>query len=277
MKTRHNKKRNTAFIYESLIKEATAAIIKNDHDTKKKVVTILKKHFSEGSILKRHLDCYRSLYESRGLDADIAEKIIKEAKLSSRLLDTQGLFVSQSDLIKDVNQQFTNQFYNTFVPNYKTLASIAQILSDKLSPKSAVILERQIVDYMTEEIKTESETELIDDLALASFIDKFNSKYDDELLEEQKALLNFYISSFVDNSLALKSFLNEEISRLKAQLKESLSNEHIKDDLDMSQKTEEIITKLDDFYSENINERVLMTVLKTQKLVREITNDGDID
>ena len=163
------------------------------------------------------------------------------------------------------------------MPNYKTLASIAQILSDKLSPKSAVILERQIVDYMTEEIKTESETELIDDLALASFIDKFNSKYDDELLEEQKALLNFYISSFVDNSLALKSFLNEEISRLKAQLKESLSNEHIKDDLDMSQKTEEIITKLDDFYSENINERVLMTVLKTQKLVREITNDGDID
>ena len=63
MKTRHNKKRNTAFIYESLIKEATAAIIKNDHDTKKKVVTILKKHFSEGSILKSHLDCYRSLYE----------------------------------------------------------------------------------------------------------------------------------------------------------------------------------------------------------------------
>mgnify|MGYP003681682129 FL=1 len=120
MKIRHNKKRNTAFIYESLIKEATAAIIKNDQKTKQKVVTILKKHFSEGSVLRRHLECYRSLYESNNLDTNTAERILVEAKMASRLLDTQGLFVSQSDLIKDVNEEFPNQFFNTFVPNYKT-------------------------------------------------------------------------------------------------------------------------------------------------------------
>ena len=30
MKTKHNKKRNTAFVYEALIREATVAILKED-------------------------------------------------------------------------------------------------------------------------------------------------------------------------------------------------------------------------------------------------------
>ena len=209
MKIRHNKKRNTAFIYESLIKEATAAIIKNDHKTKHKVVSILKKHFSEGSILKRHLECYRSLYESKSLNQTTAEKILIEAKMASRLLDTQGLFVSQSDLIKDVNEEFSTQF----------------------------------------------------------------KKYDEELLGEQKRLLNYYISSFADNSLTLKTFLNDEILRLKEALREALELPEIKNDPEMLKKASLVLEKLDSFYSQKLNETVLLAVLKTQKLVKEVTPD----
>ena len=38
MKTRHNKKRNTALVYEALIREATVSILKEEHETKNKVV-----------------------------------------------------------------------------------------------------------------------------------------------------------------------------------------------------------------------------------------------
>jgi len=41
MKNRHNKKRNTAFVYEALIKEATAAILKRDHEQKEKVINVI--------------------------------------------------------------------------------------------------------------------------------------------------------------------------------------------------------------------------------------------
>ena len=76
MKIRHNKKRNTAFIYESLIKEATACMLKNDTQRQKKIALIVKKHFDSDSILRKHLECYRSLYESTNLDNDTAQKIL---------------------------------------------------------------------------------------------------------------------------------------------------------------------------------------------------------
>jgi len=274
MKIRHNKKRNTAFIYESLIKEATAAIIKNDHKTKHKVVSILKKHFSEGTLLKRHLECYRSLYESKSLDPKTAEKILIEAKIASRLLDTQGLFVSQSDLIKDVNEEFSTQFFNTFVPNYKTLASIAQVFSTKLSPKNSVMLEAQILTHMTETPASLLQNIPTNPLIVSAFVEKFNQKYDEELLEEQKKLLNYYISSFADNSLTLKTFLNDEIGRLKNCLKEATGLEEIKNDPEMLKKATIVLKKLDSFYSQQLDEAVLLTVLKTQKLVKEIATDA---
>ena len=47
MKVRHNKKRNTAFLYESLIKELTKSIVRNQTETKQKVINILKEYFGK--------------------------------------------------------------------------------------------------------------------------------------------------------------------------------------------------------------------------------------
>ena len=237
------------------------------------MVSILKKHFSEGSVLKRHLECYRSLYESKSLNQTTAEKILIEAKMASRLLDTQGLFVSQSDLIKDVNEEFSTQFFNTFVPNYKTLASIAQVFSTKLSPKNSVMLETQILTHMTGTPDDVLQDVPTSPLIVNSFVEKFNKKYDEELLGEQKRLLNYYISSFADNSLTLKTFLNDEILRLKEALREALELPEIKNDPEMLKKASLVLEKLDSFYSQKLNETVLLAVLKTQKLVKEVTPD----
>jgi hypothetical protein len=278
MKIRHNKKRNTAFIYESLIKEATAAIIKNDPETKRKITFILKKHFSEGSVLRRHLECYRSLYETANINKEMAQRILREAKMASRLLDAEGLFLKQSDLIDDVNKQLPeNSVYNTFIPNYKALATIDQIFSNKLSPKNSVILENQIIDIMTANNKSDDSDVVSDSFVYNSFVNKFNERYETELLKEQKTLLNYYISSFADNSLSLKTFLNEEIARLKKTLIDSLSTEHIERDTEMIEKTNKIVEKLNSFYNQDINDNVLLTVLRTQKLVKEIFEDADSD
>ena len=94
MKIKHNKKRNTAFVYEALIREATTAIIKGDRERKEKVVSIIKKHFHNGSILKMDLDCYRSLYENQNVNKETSKKTLKEAKLQKRLMDPNGLFGS---------------------------------------------------------------------------------------------------------------------------------------------------------------------------------------
>ena len=114
----------------------------------------------------------------------------------------------------------------------------------------------------------------MDNLLYTSFVSKFNEKYESALLEEQKTLLSYYISSFTDNSLELKTFLNEEILRLRSQLEEALKLEDIANDQEMVQKTEKVIAHLDGFKRKGVDEDVLKTVLKTQQLVKEIFENG---
>ena len=114
----------------------------------------------------------------------------------------------------------------------------------------------------------------VDDVVVNSFVQKFNSKYDQQLLDEQKTVLNLYIKSFVDNSVEFKMYLNEEIKRLKEQVRKAKASDLISADADMLQKTEKIIEKLDSFKNTQIDEHVLSTVLKVQSLVKETTENG---
>jgi hypothetical protein len=278
MKIKHNKKRNSAFVYEALIREATVAILKKDEPRRDKVIKIIRKHFTDDSYLRRDLECHRSLYENQGNSLGLSEKILIEAKAAKRLIDPSGLFKEQSALIKDINTDLDSDVFNNFVPNYRSLATIAQIFSIKTSPKDQVILENEISRNMSARVPTESENEdEIDAVVVRTFIEKFNTKYSECLLDEQKDLLTHYISSFTDNALELKIYLNEEITRLKTSLKDSLNTTEIATDQNMTIKTNEIIDKLGRFTSATVNEKTLLTVLKTQSLVKEISKDGSID
>ena len=274
MKFRHNKKRNSAFIYEALIREATVATMKNDTQRKEAAVRLLKKHFKSGTLLRKDLECYRSLYENQNLDRLTCEKILKEVKIQKRLIDPEGLFKQQTALIHDINTELSPSVFGNFVPNYKSLATIMQIFSDKISPKDQVILENTIASNMGMLITEQKVEAPIDDIVYKTFVNKFNSKYKDELLDEQKELLSHYISSFMDNALQLKMFLNEELARLKTKLEEAKDADEIKSDRAMLNKTNQVIEKLNSYSKETISEEVLMTVMRTQALVKEIYNDG---
>ena len=277
MKARHNKKRNSAFVYEALIKEATVAIMKKDTAKKEIAAQLIKKYFQPGTLLRKDLDCYRSLYENQNLDRLTSEKIIKEVKLQKRLIDPNGLFKQQSELIRDVNTELSSGVFNNFVPNYKTLATISQIFTDKISPKDQIILENIIIDNMVKDTHHTPAAAGIDHVVYKTFVEKFNKKYEDDLLQEQKELLATYITSFVDNALELKIYLNDEIKRLKEELIKAKEMNEIKNDEGMLDKTTQIISRLDAFAEETITEDVLMTVLRTQELVKEITTDGHND
>ena len=275
MKIKHNKKRNTAFVFESLMREATVAIIKDDQPRKDTVIKIIKEHFKPDSILKQHLECYRSLYENQNLPRDISEKVLREAKMSSRLIDPQGLFKQQTDLINDINADLSSSVFSNFVPNFKTLATIDQIFCDKVTPKSRVMLENTIVDNMTKAAPGDLISEDMDDTTIKCFVEKFNEKYSQTLAEEQKELLTHYITSFTDNAVGLKSFLNEEISRLKKEIAEHSKNEIFQRDSEMQSKTVQIVEKLDTFKKTEISEDILLTVLRTQELAKELSDGSD--
>ena len=187
MKNRHNKKRNTAFVYEALVKEATAAVMRQDHEQKDKVVSLLRKYFNRNSILSKDLDCYRALYETTGVSSDIAQRLITEAKADKRLIDPTGLFKLQTQMINDINIEVDSDIFNNFVPNYKTLATIDQLFSVKTTPKTRLVLENELIDYMSQELELKEDTQ-IDNVVISTFVRKFNEKYSDNLLEAQSTI-----------------------------------------------------------------------------------------
>ena len=264
---KHNKKRNTAFIYEALVRHMTDSIVTGDLKRKNTVIRIIKEHFKSNSPLKRDLDCYRSIYENKDLDIS---RIITEAKISNRLIDPTGLFKARTEIIHDINKSIGPATFNVFVPNYKTLATISQMFSDKTSPKDKVLLENQLVQSLSAKKETVSNMKPIDNLVYTSFVKKFNSEYGGKLLDEQKALLTNYITSFVDNAVELKLYLNEEVTRLKTELTKASNKDVIQSDRVLSEKTQKVLQKLENMKETTIDESVLRTVLSTQKLVREL-------
>jgi hypothetical protein len=43
----------------------------------------------------------------------------------------------------------------------------------------------------------------------------------------------------------------------------------------MREKTSQVLTELDSYKTQSINEHILLVVLKTQALAREVSQDGD--
>jgi hypothetical protein len=276
MKVRHNKKRNTAFVYEALVREATSLILKKDISRSQIIKKLIQKHFGENSLLKRDLDCYRALSQDQSLHPSICNRILQEVKIANRLIDPDGLFKQQTAIIHDINKDVSSDVFNNFVPNYRSLATIAQLFSPHVNPKTRVMLENQILQDMcrpTENLPKEP----VDNVVYATFVEKFNDKYTGTLLPEQKELLSRYITSFADNGVSLKIFLNEEIGKLKKEVSAALATAEIKEDPEMQQKTQKVMELLESFKTTSLDDQVLLKIMKIQQLAKEINHHGDND
>lgn len=272
---KHNKKRNTAFLYESLVRELTKAVVEKDAERKGMIVSIIKEFFSKGTPLAKELSFYKALMETRGIDLYTAEKMIVESKTGHSSLDKKELFSEQSRLISTINKQLPDTFFSNFVPNYRNLATIYQIFNaeeDQTPLKSRILLERTVIEGMLlRESKQGTNTEMVpvDNLVYKSFTKKFNSEYTD-LLKEQQELLNKYITSFSDSGLELKVFLNEELGRLKQTINNSIDNSMIKEDENMTSKARDVLSLMEQYKEKPIDEKMLKQILKIQELAKEL-------
>jgi len=270
-KFKHNKKRNTAFLYEALLQELTKAVVGKQSKRQAVVVGIIKEHFSPKTVLGSELGLYRSLYETQGMDAKDAERLVVEVRRQhERKVDPKILFKEQSSLIKKINMTLSSGVYANFVPNYKDFATIAQMFSDKTSAKESILLEKQIVANISSSEEEEVRLQPIDNLTYKTFVEKFNEQYDGVLYEEQKDLLMRFIFSFSDNAVALKTYLNEEVGRLRSVIKESLNLNEIKADSQMRVNTEKVLDILDSFRERRVDRKYLSEVMKIQQLAREV-------
>jgi len=266
MKFNHNKKRNTAFIYEVLVVELARAAMSNDNVKKDKLVSLLKENFSRGKELKRDLDIYRSFNELESLDGDTIIKIIQEAKRQFTSLNRKKIFIQQTSLINEINRSFGSEVWATFVPNYKKLATINQTLNNTLSPKKQVLIEKKLINLLSQANLGKDLFPNVNNLAMKTFVTRFNEEYNKILNNEQKMLLEKYIMSSNDGDMEFKIHFYQEIDRLK----EIISKRINEDRSSAPKKLQKIVDKMNSYNTRVLDRELITEVIRIQSLAEEI-------
>ena len=266
---KHNKKRNTAFLYESLVKELTKTVVRKQEQRKEKVLRIIKENFYKGSLINQELELYKSILENKDkMTKDFTDRFLIETKKDYDALDRKVVFNSQTKLISQINQELGVGVFNNFVPNYKDIATVGSWFQDTSSnAKSRLIVETKVKSLLVPSEVKVKEMRHIDNLTYKTFVDKFNDTYKNSLKENQKNLLTNYITSFSDNGLGLKVFVNEEVKTLKSRITQKLEENNKEQD---SAKLEKVFEVLESFQKKPLNEKLVKKLFYIQDLVEEL-------
>ena len=273
-KFKHNKKRNSAFLYEVLIQELTKTVLSKNEKAQQKITALIKESFSRNTMMYRELKLYRAISHTKSVGILTAEKIINEVKVRHKELDKKQLMLEQDSLARKINKLLSDKAFSNFIPSYKDMASISQIFNQQTSIKSKILLENELVGKMS---ITREDTKMVpmDNIVYNSFVKRFNNEYGSRLLQEQKFLLNKFIASFDNNGIELKSYLNEEIGRLKKELKKSFSKEDLISDSQMLANAKKVLKTLESYQSKKPDKMMVEEVIKIQGLVKELNSNAN--
>lgn len=266
----HNKKRNTAFLFEALVKEQIECVLKKNDKKAKLIEATINKFFSPNSILGKELELYVVLSESSKLTDDLAERLISSVKKEHEKLDNEQIFVEQSKLIHYVNKTFGDKVYENYISNYKILATINNLFNLKVPIKQRVIMEQKLKEWMTSKVLEEEQvSDKIDVVVFQQYIKNFNEKYS-TLLDEQKKLLSNYILYQFGSELDFKLYVNEECSRLIKTISSNINK--LNNQPELQKTVNECLSNLKNVSFKHVDESFVYSLMKYQELAREIEN-----
>jgi hypothetical protein len=229
---------------------------------------MFKEFFKPHSPLARDLKLYQNILETKVDDKRLAEKIVFESRLERSAIDSKKLFNEQSALISRINKELSSDVFTNFVPNYKDLATLHQVFNNpKIEAKQRVLLEETIISGMTIRKKLDERSiDHIDNIVYESFTKRFNKSYD-ALSERQKSLLQVFIAS-VGDDLEMKLYLDDEISSIKEELRESPELEIF------PEQKKELLDLVESFSEKEIGQQELAKIMKIQQLLEESKEDA---
>ena len=99
-KFKHNKKRNSAFLYEVLIQELPTAVISKNLKLKENLTSLIKEFYSRNSMMYQELKLYQAIVNTKNVDTVVAEKMLSEVKLRHSGIDKKKLVSEQNKLTR---------------------------------------------------------------------------------------------------------------------------------------------------------------------------------
>ena len=228
MKPKHSKYKNTGILFELLTRQITSETISNNNP---KAVGILKKFFGNNSTLLKEYQIYHALLNKK-FNKEANATVLLETLINAHdKLNKSVLRRERYNLVKEIKDTYNiEDFFKAKINNYKVYASVFNLLEHKNANPLHIVDSKVIIlehitgkglpnkpkkDMVMEEYeKFDKETRA---LTYKMLMEKFNEKYSG-LDTNQKTLLKEYVYN-ISNSPKLKRFINEEINKVKAEIK----------------------------------------------------------
>ncbi len=273
---KHSKIKNTGIIFELLTRQITVDILNNKSS---KAVKLLKNYFHESKELGKELNLYKVLSSKTKLSEIRANHLVDAVLKSRGNLSNKKIKTEKYNLIKEIKDNYGDDFFNAKIPNFKLNASIYKLFLSESSgfefnAEDAVQSRYTIVENLNKEHKKVVEkknpfTKEEKDLRLLAYnilVEKFNKKYKN-LSADQKKLLKEYINN-LSNSNNLREYINEEYKKVHKVLKELIKGV---DNKVTKIKLRETIKKLTPIKSSmTIKDNQVVSLMRFYELIKEI-------
>lgn len=248
MKLVHNKKSNLGLIFEYIMQELVESVIMKDFKKKKKLTEIIKKYFYKDKYLKEEFAIFTALLNGENSQRDEARRYLVECLKSAEELKhtiSERKKAKQQLLEELYSAVDKTKFFEHNIKNYSTYSTINLVLdyyskNKKINEINHLLsLERKLIEHIQNNkikkfnkefsqkmiLEATKDKSILNENEQVVAIIKYRNKLFNKLNENQKELLDFYISTSDDDLIENK--LNQYFRANNNELRKKYMNETI--------------------------------------------------
>lgn len=279
----HNKKRNTALLYEFLVRTISSALVEGDKKKSSIALKILRKHFKPGTQLYREFRLFNALVKTTVSSNGVVNSILSEAKAAAASIDLDALDREKSLLIRNINHSLNDDnFYDQPIAEYRLYATVQTLLNEWRKPQgtadiaSLASYEDQLRGWLLTEKKQQNDHVLIDEtpgttrLIMKVMMKKLNEKYSSALNDDQREIIRAYAFSAANED---SNTIKKKLEEVKSGLLESIDQYAVKkkDDSYVINKLNEAKSKIVSETLEEVNDSVVSRFMLYSNLRQELS------
>lgn len=272
---KHNKKKNTAIVYEQLLSLMSRLVVEGNKKEAYDILEIVKKYFNKNTNIGKEKILFESLLKSKNTNEENAKSILKECLLQAKNIPYAMLEKEKNSLIQEISKTLSSKLHDISLRNYKKLASIQILFNEERNsyrhtkPEERVKIKNILLKEMSFPLKEKKEKLEIDNFTYRILTDKFNKKYAKIMNETQKEILKGWTSFLIKENDDFRVLLSKKVKDIKNKIS-FYSKDSIFEKSEFKPMLKELRDKINYDFSNEVNEDSVYTIMRCYDLIEDL-------